>query len=208
MRLGIVAYSDYKSPYAYLAKNPTRALAIELPVDITWLPYTLRIAEYLDPVESRSPHNWRKVRYMYMDARRLANPQGLVVLAPQRLFNGSLASIGMLFAQRHAFFDRYHDLTFERFWHRELDIDSIDEMKRHIETLGGSPALFEQYALGAGADEHRRIVEEAEAAGVFGVPMYRFEDELFWGGDRLPLLRQRIEARLAQPPRGRSDRGR
>lgn len=195
-RLAITVYTDYKSPYAFVAKNATKALAIEYPVDLTWLPYTLRIDEYLDTVEGRSAHNWRKVKYGYMDARRLANRQGLVLEGPKRIYEGRLSSIGMLFAQKGGFFDAYHDSTFERFWRRELDIDSIDEMKAHVARLGGSAGEFERYAEGSGDAEHRAIVEAAEAAGVFGVPMMVFEGELFWGGDRIGALERAIECRL------------
>lgn len=193
----LLVYSDYKSPFAYLAKNPTLALAVEYRIQVVWMPYTLRIAEYLDPVETRSSHNWRKVRYMYMDARRLASKQGLTIKGPKRLFNGSLSSMGMLFAQRSGFFPTYHDVTFDRFWKRDLDIDSMIEMKQHISNLGGSSQGFERYVLGEGIAEHEQIVSEAERAGVFGVPMFRLDEELFWGGDRLPLVRHAIEKRIA-----------
>ena len=41
--------------------------------------------------------------------------------------------------------------------------------------------------------EHDRIIEEAEALGVFGVPTMVFNGELFWGGDRIDMLIERIE---------------
>lgn len=196
-RLQITVYTDYKSPYAYVAKNPTRALAAEYPVDLVWRPYTLRIAEYLDAVDTRSAHNWRKVKYAYMDARRLANRQGLVLKGPRRIYDGSLASIGMLFAQRSGFFDTYHDRTFERFWTHDLDIDAMDAMQDHVARLGGDADAFRRFAQGAGADEHRSIVAAAEAMGVFGVPTAVLDGELFWGGDRIDALRRAIEDRLA-----------
>lgn len=192
----LTVYTDYKSPYAYVAKNAAKALAVEYPVDLSWLPYTLRIAEYLDAVDARSAHNWRKVKYAYMDARRLANRQGLVLKGPKRIYEGRLSSIGMLFAQKAGFFDTYHDLTFERFWRHDLDIDSMDEMKAHVALLGGSAADYERYVDGPGDAEHRSIVEAAEAAGVFGVPTMVFDGELFWGGDRIDAVKRRIEDRL------------
>ena len=195
-RLQLTVYTDYKSPYAFVAKNATKALAVEYPVDLAWLPYTLRIAEYLDAVDARSAHNWRKVKYAYMDARRLSNRQGLVLKGPRRIYDGTLASIGMLFAQKSGFFDAYHDLTFERFWKHDLDLDSMDEMQRHVEALGGSGDEFERHARGPGDAEHHAIVDAAEAKGVFGVPMAVLDGELFWGGDRIDALKRRIEDRL------------
>jgi 2-hydroxychromene-2-carboxylate isomerase len=202
--LRLVAYTDYKSPYAYVASRPTLALAVEYPLEITWLPYTLRIAEYLGSVENRDEHQWRKVRYAYSDARRYAAKQGLTIKGPKRIFDGYLSSAGMLFAQREGFFASYHERTFDRFWHRELDIDRMDEMREHIASLGGSPDAFERYATDpATRREHDDIVTQAERIGVFGVPSFVFEGELFWGGDRIGLLRERIEQRLqglSRPP--------
>ena len=34
-------------------------------VKLEWLPYTLRIPEFMGTVEERTPHFWRKVRYSY-----------------------------------------------------------------------------------------------------------------------------------------------
>lgn len=195
-RLRVIVHTDYKSPYAYVANNALLALAVEYPIELVWRPYTLRIAEYLDAVDARSAHNWRKVRYAYMDARRLANRQGLLLKGPRRIYDGSLASIGMLFAQRHGFFPAYHARTFDLFWRHALDLDAMDEMKGLVASLGGSAPDFEAFALGEGAELHRRIVEEAEARGVFGVPTMVLDDELFWGGDRIGLLRHAIESRL------------
>lgn len=194
--LNVVVYTDYKSPYAYVADGPIRALATEYPVAIDWRPYTLRIAEYLDPVASRSEHNWRKVKYAYMDARRLANRHGLTLKGPRRIYDGELASLGMLFARKHGFFDTYHLSTFERFWRHDLDLDSTDEMHAHIAACGGSVEAFKAYVDGPGRSEHAAIVREAEAAGIFGVPMVSFEGQLYWGGDRLWMVREAIEAAL------------
>jgi 2-hydroxychromene-2-carboxylate isomerase len=40
---------------------------------------------------------------------------------------------------------------------------------------------------------HELEIDEAEALGVFGVPTMVFNGELFWGGDRIDLLIQRIK---------------
>ena len=40
-------YSDYKSPYAFLAKDLIYELEYEFEVRLEWLPYTLDIPSYL-----------------------------------------------------------------------------------------------------------------------------------------------------------------
>ena len=186
-------YTDYKSPYAFVANEALFALETE-GVALEWLPYTLRIAEFMGTVEERTPHFWRKVRYLYMDARRFANKQGLTIKGPRRIYNAFYSSAGMLFAQRHGFFRPYHDAVFKRFWNHELELDEFDEISAIIASLGGSRAEFEAYVNGPAGAEHDRIIDEAETLGVFGVPTMVFNGELFWGGDRIPLLIERIRA--------------
>ncbi len=187
-------YTDYKSPYAFVANRALFELEEKQGVELEWLPYTLRIVEFMGSVEERTPHFWRKVRYSYMDARRYANAQGLTIKGPRRIYDAFYASAGMLFAQRHGIFRRYHDTVFERFWNHDLELDELTEISGVIASLGGSARDFEAYVSGPARAEHDRIIEEAESIGVFGVPTMVFNGELFWGGDRIPLLIERIRA--------------
>ncbi|MBR0848628.1 DsbA family protein [Bradyrhizobium diazoefficiens] len=186
-------YTDYKSPYAFVANARLFALEETHGVELVWLPYTLRIAEFMGTVEARTPHFWRKVRYAYMDARRQANAQGLVMKGPRRIYDAFYASAGMLFAQAHGFFRPYHDTVFRKFWSHELEVDDLAAITGVIASCDGSPSEFEAYVSGPARAEHDRIIEEAEALGVFGVPTMVFNGELFWGGDRIDMLIERIE---------------
>ena len=186
-------YTDYKSPYAFVANKRLFELEETHGVELEWLPYTLRIAEFMGTVEERAPHFWRKVRYAYMDARRYANAQGLVMKGPRRIYDAFYSSVGMLFAQRHGFFRPYHDTVFRKFWSHELEIDDLAAISDVITSRGGSASEFELYVQGSARAEHDRIIDEAEALGVFGVPTMVFNGELFWGGDRIDMLIERIE---------------
>jgi len=144
-------------------------------------------------VEERTPHFWRKVRYSYMDARRHANAQGLTMKGPRRIYDAFYSSAGMLFAQRHGLFRAYHDTVFRRFWSHDLEIDELSDISGVIASIGGSAEAFEAYVHGAARAEHDRIIDQAEALGVFGVPTMVFNGELFWGGDRIDMLIERIK---------------
>jgi len=187
-------YTDYKSPYAFVADRALFALEQSHDVRLEWLPYTLRIAEYLDAVEDRTPHNWRKVRYAYMDARRQANEQGLILKGPKRIYDATLASAGMVFAQRGGFFRPYHHAVFERFWSHRLDVDDLAQMCAVVGEVGGSASAFEAYARGEARAEIEAITREAESFGVFGVPTIVLDGELFWGGDRIDAVKKRLAA--------------
>ena len=94
----------------------------------------------------------------------------------------------MLYAQRLGNFRRYNDLAFERFWKRELDIEDREAMRRVLDDSGNDTNAFFDFLDGKGRAELDRINREAEELGVFGVPMYVIDGELFWGGDRLWMV--------------------
>src|ERR1700760_344501 len=185
-------YTDYKSPYAFVANAPLFALEESEGVELEWLPYTLRIPEFMGTVEERTPHFWRKARYLYMDARRFANKQGLTLKGTRRIYDAFYSSAGMLFAQAHGIFRPYHETVFKRFWTHEIELDDLAAISAVIAELGGCPADFAAYTEGPARAEHDRIIAEAETLGVLGTPTMIFNGELFWGGDRIPMLIERI----------------
>src|SRR5689334_18034927 len=136
----LIVYSDYKSPYAYLAKDLAYALARDLAVRLDWRPYVLDIPAYLGSArvdesgqvieQDRNAHQWRRVRYSYMDCRRQAAKRGLTIRGTQKIWDSSLAAAGMLWAQRAGdeAFRRYHDTVFEQFWRRALDVENVDAL--------------------------------------------------------------------------------
>ncbi len=194
-RKQIKLYFDYKSPFAYLAKDEAYRLEKDYQVQVVWLPYVLNIPEILGDLQNRSPRQWRKVRYSYMDARRWANKRGLIVRGPQKIFDSSAACIGMLYAQRAGCFRAYHDRVYERFWKRELDIEDRGALAAVLAEAGADPEGFFAYLEREGRSELEAIQRQADADEVFGVPTFLFEGEMFWGYDRIPLLRERLEER-------------
>jgi 2-hydroxychromene-2-carboxylate isomerase len=127
-----------------------------------------------------------------MDARRVANKQGLTLMGPKKIFYARPANAAMLYAQKHGAFRAYNDLAFGRFWRRAFDPENVAEVEALLAEAGAPPG-FGGFLAGDGGAEHDRLRNEAEASGVFGVPTFVFEGELFWGGDRLGLLRERLE---------------
>lgn len=191
----IIHYFDYKSPYAYLAQAELFALAERGEVSIEWLPLTLDIPKYLGSAEldengnvitaSRNEHQWRRVKYSYMDCRREANRRGLTLRGPRKIFNSELAHIGFLFAADQGDFRPYHELVFERFWRRELDIEDITVVAATLREAGVDSRGFRDYVESAGRDALASAQRTAEQNGVFGVPSYVVAGELFWGAERL-----------------------
>lgn len=200
----ITHYFDYKSPYAYLAQEETFQLEKEYPVSVDFLPLTLDIPQFLGAAEvddtgqvvseQRNAHQWRRVKYSYMDCRREATRRGLTIRGPRHIFDSSLSHIGMLYAKHHGDFRPYHHAVYERFWKRELAIEDPAVIQRVLDEVGIDTQEFPAYLEGEGREALRRIQTEAEKAGVFGVPSYLVNGELFWGAERLVRVRERLAA--------------
>jgi 2-hydroxychromene-2-carboxylate isomerase len=197
----VTVYSDYKSPYAYLAKDLAYALEAEFPGRLEWLPYVLDIPSYLGSAEldtegrvaraERNAHQWRRVRYSYMDCRREARKRGLTILGTRKIWDSSPAAVAMLFAKRQgaAVFRGYHDRVFDRFWKRDLDIEDAGVLLAVLAEAGADTGGFPDFLAGDGRRELDAIHESAHEAGVFGVPSFVIDGELFWGREHLPAIR-------------------
>ena len=146
----VTLYTDYKSHYAYLAKDLAYELARQFPIVLDVLPYTLDIPKFLGSAEldedgklkseERNDHQWRRVRYSYMDARRQARKRGLTILGPRKIWDSSLAAFGLFFAKRQGevVMRAYHDRVFERFWRRHLDIENPEALEAVLREAGAS----------------------------------------------------------------------
>ena len=108
-----------------------------------------------------------------MDCRRQARKRGLVIRGPQKIWDSTLAAIGMLYAKRQgaAVLRRYHDLTFERFWKRELDIEDPAVVSGVLAEAGADAAGFSAYVAEEGRAELDQICRAAEAVGVWGAEL-------------------------------------
>jgi 2-hydroxychromene-2-carboxylate isomerase len=191
MREELKLYFDYKSPFAYLAMEPAFALPTRYAVELRWIPFLLRIKGKGE----RSRYSEWKAQYSYMDARRWANRRGgFPIKGPLKVYDSSAALIGGLFAQRAGFFRPYTEQVYARFFRRELEIDLPEQIAHLIDELGGSGADYRTYVAGHGPAALDACIEQAHADQIFGVPIFVFRGERFWGHDRIPLL----EGRLAE----------
>ena len=188
----IKLYFDYKSPFAYLAKDEAYKLEEEYNVNIVWLPYVVDIPEAYGDLPVRTEQQWRKIRYSYMDARRWANKRGLTIKGPQKIFNSSIAAIGMLYAQQHGKFRAYHDRMYERFWTRSIDIEDKQAVAALLAEAGVDANEFLVYLEGEGKTELAAVQQQADADEVFGVPLFIVKGEMFWGYDHVPSVREKL----------------
>jgi 2-hydroxychromene-2-carboxylate isomerase len=184
-------YSDYKSPYAWLAFDPVFELQNKYNVQVLWRPFQLR----LKGVGQRSVYSEYKVKYSYMDARRTANERGdkKIIRGPLKIYDTAPALIGGLFAEKHGRLIEYSRGVYELFFKRELAVDEADAMERFVESLGLSGSDYRRYLEGDGLREYEEAQQQSQQDQIFGVPICVFRGEQFWGNDRVPMLERRLQ---------------
>src|ERR1700692_2554598 len=112
----IKMYSDYKSPFAYLAFEPGLELEKRYDVRVRWIPFQLRVKDK----GQRSLYSEYKTKYSYLDARRWAQSPGLVIRMHLTVHAPRIALIGGLVAQKHDRVLPFNLKVYELFWKREL----------------------------------------------------------------------------------------
>lgn len=196
-------YFDYVSPYTYLANTQIG----ELGAKFNFIPVV--IVDVMKRVNNQpSPLCPPKGRYISIDSARWAEVYGVPLRAnaafweavmggrfsTRTLINGAVA------AQRLNMWDRYHDAMFKAIWAEHRDVHSLEGLAAFALDQG-LPSDFWEQAESDGIKEETTSNNAAAAErGVFGSPTFFVGDEIFFGNDRLDMIRQR----LGQPERGLS----
>ena len=71
-------------------------------------------------------------------------------------------------------------------------MDQTDAVAKVIADLGMSEAEFRKFLSREGTKEYGACLEESATDHIFGVPIFVFRGEPFWGNDRIPLLEMRL----------------
>lgn len=190
----VEVFVDLRSPYSYAAKAPVRQLADEIALDLDWLPFAIDIEATYGSADARDPRQISKTRYIYKDARRVAEPQGLVIRGPKRIYDADLAHRAMLYAKEAGLLAPFLDAAYEGFFTHTLDIEEQDALLALLAEAGADRQTAAAYIEGPGHEALAAARSRAEAYGVFGVPSFVYGDELFWGTDRLDHLRKAVLA--------------
>src|SRR4030095_17166514 len=112
--------------------------------------------------EDRDAHQGRRGKYSYMDVRREANRVGLTIRGTRKIWNSSLAGIGLLYAKRHGVFRAYNDEVFERFWKHDLDIENPAALADVLKRAGADAAAFDAFAANEGTRQLKAGAAAAE----------------------------------------------
>lgn len=184
---------DLRSPYSYLAKDPAYALEKEFDVALRLRPYTLDI---LGTYNVRDPkvaeRGLRRIKYLYADVRRFANQRGLVIFGPKKIFDPTLIHLAWLYADTVGKGRSLIDTAYPRFFKRELDYEDRSAVEAVLKEIGVDIAGLDAFIAGPGPTAIAGHQAEAEKQGVFAVPTFVVDGELFWGQDRIDFVRAKL----------------
>lgn len=185
---------DLRSPYSFLAKDPAYALETEFGVTLRLRPFSLDIGGAVNLNDPAAiARGLRKIKYLYADARRFANPRGITLLGPKKIFDQRLVHLAWLYAARSGRDRALIDLAYPRFFRRELDYEDKAAVMALLGEAGVDAAGFDAFVAGEGPAELAAHNAAAEEQGVFAVPTFVVDGELFWGQDRIEFVRAKLK---------------
>ena len=191
--LEIKFYFAYTSPFSYLAWAPAQDLERTHRVKIRHIPYGVNIRKTYGNLDNPEADR-RKVRYLYLDARRIAKERGLTIFSPKKIFSCRLAFYGGLFAEKHGQLIPYSDRVFERFWRQALDVEKSDAIDAVLSEVELDASEFRDYVATDARAELDRCFVEADSDQIFGVPTFIVDGEPFWGEDRIDWVIKKLDA--------------
>jgi 2-hydroxychromene-2-carboxylate isomerase len=115
-------------------------------------------------------------------------------LGPKKIFDSSLSHIAFLFLSESRNPERFHCSVFKRFWERKLNIESYEAVTQLMLELGYKIDGFESFIKNEGKEKYSEIQAEVERDGVFGVPSWRINGELFWGAEHLDSINEMLDS--------------
>jgi len=175
-------YFDYVSPYAYLQLECFHRLPADIEVTIKPVLFAglLSFWDNMGPAEIPA-----KRRQTYRYCHWLAHKRGIPFKAPPRHPFNPLAVL-RLSISLNSDIDAVR-VIFRHIWGDGRDGQDPASLKPLAESLGVTD-LTAAISDPTVKDQLRQNTEEATAGGVFGIPTFEIESELFWGDDITDMM--------------------
>jgi 2-hydroxychromene-2-carboxylate isomerase len=193
-------YFDCSSPWTYLAFHAIQPLAAQVGAEIAWKP--ILVGGVFNAVnqtvyDSRAKPNPLKQAYMLQDLGAWARLYGLRIAFPPKVFpvNSVKCMRGAFVALDEGILVPYATAAFEAYWGDDRDI-SREDVLADIAAKAG----IERQHFFAGIETDsckmrlRANTDELIARKGFGSPTIFVGEQMFFGNDRMPLIRAALEA--------------
>lgn len=198
-KISVDLYYDYRSPYAYFLSRFLPDFAAQRSLNVCWRPVSVSIllnlqvdkdpwAAYEDPLPPI------KRAYLLSDVRRRARYLNIPLKTPASLNSLSALKVSLLLKD-----DPVEPVFRERVWHalwvEQRDVSDLDVLRRCVEGEDKNAIQRVEQALDAASPQPVETASlDAFRAGIFGVPSFKYGDEVLFGSDQLPLLDRMLTA--------------
>ena len=195
-------YFDVSSPWTYLAFRNLQPMAQALNTEVNWRPVlvggifnTVNQRMYASREDHYSPRN----RYLLKDLQDCARQTGVNIVFPPKVFpvNSVKAMRGCIWLAQHADFKphllAFIEAAFAAYFTRQEDLSQDNVLATICRALAIDPAAFAEGIAQPNVKQALRDnTDEAIRRGAFGVPSFFVGDDMYFGNDRLELLRMAV----------------
>ena len=193
-------FFDCSSPWTYLAFHRIEELAREAKADLVWKPILVGgVFNAVNPsvYEQRANPTPARAAYYGKDLADWARIYGLRIGMPTVFpVNSVKAMRGAFVAEEHGLLSPYARAVFEAYWGLLEDISQDEVLEKIVRSVGlPREEFFEKIAAPEYKAKLRANTDELIARGGFGSPtMFVNRDDMYFGNDRLVLVRQALAA--------------
>lgn len=185
-------YFDFSSPYGYLASVQIEDLAASLGRRVNWHPILLgpmfKETGALPPVNVPL-----KADYAEKDFARSAALFDIPYRHPKEFPINTIAAARVahcLTQEDMALAAKFCKQTYAAFFADNQDIRDLEVLRSQLQSVGAdAEAVLNQIQTDEVKQALKLAINDAMSRGVFGSPFVFFDDEPFWGFDRLPHIR-------------------
>lgn len=192
-------FFDCGSPWTYLAFHRIEDVAREGGAALVWRPILVGgVFNAVNPgvYEARANPMPARAAYQRKDLADWARHYGLEIHWPSVFpVNSVRAMRGCLVADRDAALPAFARATFESYWGKGRDISQPEVLREIAMSVGlDGPALLAGIETPEIKQALRTNTDELIARGGYGSPtMFVDAEDMYFGNDRLPLVRAALE---------------
>lgn len=191
-------FYDVSSPWTYLAFVNVQKLAQEEGAEIHWRPFLVGgVFNTVNPTMYRMRENPVPARdaWVKQDLQAWAKLAGLKITFPPAVFpvNSVKALRGLLWAKEQGREVELATAFFQLYWTENRDISQDDVVAEAARRASLDPVSLAKAITEPGVKEQLKVnTDEVIARGGFGSPTMFVNGEMFFGNDRLPLVREAL----------------
>ena len=185
--MGIQFWFSIGSTYTYLTVTRLPAIEQATGIEFEWNLFSIRA---IMMEQNNTPFRDKPVKtaHMWRDIERRAQKYGFKahVPAPYPLEQFDLANRVAVYGKRQGWMKDYVTVTYRKWFQDGMPAGSEPNLSETLKEIGQDSQKVIEAANSADVEaDYLEMTDRARSLGVFGVPAFIVNDELFWGDDRV-----------------------